>query len=82
MKKLKYFFCMIVFAVILITQKVFAEAYLEGDEFEKGKSFLENLDSTLIMANWYKIVIIAVAILCVSGIIISNIVWYIKKRNK
>lgn len=81
MKKIKYFFCMIIFAVFSFTQKVFAEAYLEG-ELEEGKSFFEKIDSSLIMANWYKIVIIAVAILSVLGLVISNIVWYIKKRNK
>lgn len=81
MKKLKYFFYMIIFSVVSFSQKVFAEAYLEGEN-EKGKSLLENIDSSLIMANWYKIIIIAVAILCVLGLIISNIVWYIKKRNK
>ena len=82
MNKFKYIFYLIVFAVFPFSQKVFAEAYLEGEELEKSKSILENIDSALIMANWYKIVIIVVAILCVLGLVTSNIVWYIKKRNK
>lgn len=82
MKKLKSLFAYALFIVLLFPQKVFAEAYLEGDEVEESKSFLDGLDSDIIMANWYKYVIIAVVILCVIGLIVSNIIWYVKKRNK
>ena len=62
-------------------QTVFAEAYLEGDEAANAKSFFDGIDSSLIMANWYKIVLIIVGILCVIGLIVSNVRWYLKKRN-
>ena len=76
----KYFaFCFLIISGVF--EKVFAEAYLEG-EYDKGKSFLDGLDSSVLMANWYKIVFTIVGILCIIGLIVGNIRWFINKRNK
>ena len=78
----KTFFCLLLIITNLF-DKVFAVAYLEGDEkLGESKSFLDGLDSNIIMANWYKIVLLVVGVLCIVGLIISNIKWYRKKRNK
>lgn len=63
-----------------ISCTAFAQAYLEGDETFESSGFLDGLDASLIMANWYKIVLIIVAVLCVIGLITSNVIWY--KKNK
>ena len=63
-----------------ISDKVFcASAYLEGEQSTpKPSSFLDNFDASLIMANWYKIVLIVVAVICTIGFIVSNV----KKSDK
>ncbi len=83
MKNLKKLVISIFVFLNIISCTVLAEAYLEGDEALEGSGFLDGLDSTLIMANWYKIVLIIVAVLCFCGLLTSNIIWYKKnKRNK
>lgn len=79
---LKKYFVFCLFVISSVFEKVFAEAYLEGDEFAKGKSILDSLDSSLLMSNWYKIVFIIVGLLCIIGLIVGNIRWFLKKRNK
>ena len=69
--------------LILNLGNVFATAHLEGEETEKKPSIFDKIDSDLLMANWYKIVLIGVSVLCVIGLIVSNIIWIKKnKRNK
>jgi hypothetical protein len=84
MKAIKKILFGIVAVIFMISQNVFAAtAHLEGETEEETKSFLDGLDSATIMANWYKIIIIAVCVLCVIGIITSNIIWLVKiKKNK
>lgn len=80
MKKIILSIC---FIFMSLFDKVFATAYLEDDGGLGNKSsFFDNIDSDLIMANWYKFVLIIVAVLCVIGLIVSNVMWFIKKRNK
>lgn len=63
----------------LLSNKVFcANAYLEGNNATPEPSFLDNFDASLLMANWYKIVLIVVAVVCFVGFIVSNA----KKSNK
>lgn len=50
-------------------------AHLEGEETSSG--VLDGLNSDIIIANWYKIVLVAVAIGCVAGLIYSN---FIRKK--
>lgn len=56
----------------LITGRIFFAklAHLEGEE----SSVLDGLNSDMIIANWYKIVLVAVAIGCVVGLIYSNFI--------
>lgn len=76
------FLCIFMIFVNLF-DKVFAVAYLEGDEaLNESKSFLDGLDSNMIMANWYKIVLIVVGVLCVIGLIVGNVKWFRNRRNK
>ncbi len=72
-----------VFAITLSAQNVFAAtAHLDDGTVAKEPSFFDQIDSSMVMANWYKIILVGVAILCVIGIIISNVVWLIKKNKK
>lgn len=82
MKLYKKIIASIIFVLLTFPQKVFAEAYLEGDLPEENSSFLDGIDSQMLMANWYKIIIILVISLCVIGLVVSNIIWFRKNRNK
>ncbi len=84
MKKISKIFAFLCIAINVISCRIFAaSAYLEGDEaLEEVPSFLDELDSAIIMANWYKIVLVVVAVLCVVGLITGNILWIKNKRNK
>lgn len=84
MKRFAKIISVVSLCVFLLSVQVFAAtAHLEGSEGDSNKiSLFENLDSSVIMANWYKIALIAVAVLCVAGLIFSNIMWIVKKRNK
>ena len=69
--------------VISFSDKAFcAGAYLEGSEPTQEPSILDNFDASLIMANWYKIVLIVVAIVCTVGFIVSNLRKNKKSGNK
>ena len=83
MKRIKSFFLMIIMFLNFLPYRVFAEAYLEGDEQLEDSGFFDGIDSNALMANWYKIVLVVVAVLCIIGLIACNISWYKKnKRNK
>lgn len=47
-------------------------AHLEGEETSSG--VIDGLNSDIIIANWYKIVLVAVAVGCIAGLIYSNII--------
>lgn len=82
MKRINKFFIFINMILMLITHNVFAaSAYLEGEEIEQGTSFLDNFDAALLMANWYKIILIAVAIVCCAGFIVSNVRKNFNKKS-
>lgn len=79
MKLIKKILLVVLPFVAVLSDKVFcASAYLEGQEPKQDPSFLDNLDASLIMANWYKIVLIIVAIVCTVGFIVANL----KKSDK
>ncbi len=80
MKRIKKILLSAFLFAFAICDKVFcANAYLEGEEATPApSSFLDNFDASLIMANWYKIVLIIVAVVCTIGFIVSNF----KKQDK
>lgn len=82
MKKISKIFYAIIFSFILISDKVYADsAYLEGDKTPEPSNGLDAFDARLLMTNWYKIVLIVVAVLCCIGFIVSNLIWISKKRS-
>lgn len=82
MKKISKIFYTIVFSSMLISDKVYADyAYLEGEATPEASTVFDSFDARLLMANWYKIILIAVAVLCCIGFIVSNLVWLSKKRS-
>ncbi len=82
MKKLSRIFYSIIFFTMLLSDKVFADsAYLEGELTPEPTSALDNFDARVLMASWYKIILIVVAVLCCVGFIVSNLIWVSKKRS-
>lgn len=84
MKNIKKIFATLFIVINVVSCRIFAEsAFLEGDEaLNKKPSILDGLDSSIIMANWYKIVLIIVALLCIVGFIVGNVIWAKNRRNK
>ncbi len=69
--------------LFVFSDKVFcASAYLEGENVTPKPTFLDDFDASLLMANWYKIVLIVVAIVCFVGFIFSNAKKNEKNGNK
>lgn len=54
-------------------------AHLEGSE--NASSFLSQLNGDYLMANWYKIVLAVVFVVCATGLIVGNIRYFVKKRK-
>ena len=68
------------FTMALPRGKEHDHVFMRSDS-ENASSFLSQLNGDYLMANWYKIVLAVVFVVCATGLIVGNIRYFVKKRK-